>query len=184
MNLPDINPMPDPSDVNHRKGKVIIDRNFATIIFKRTLRHAPELVWNAITNPDELKEWLMCSSAKIEGRTGGTLEMVSGPAQFHVWGKILTWEPPHIYEHEWKVDPVPEMPHGEDAVFRYELTPQGSNTLLTVTYRRLTQQTARGFAPGTHVLLDRLEAQLNQAPLPGWLQRFEQLRTEYPEWKR
>jgi len=184
MKLPEINPMPDPADDNHRKGEVIIEGDHATIIFKRILRHAPELVWDAITNPDELKEWLMCSSAKIEGRTGGTVEMVSGPAQFRVKGKILAWEPPRIYEHEWKVDPVPEMPNGEDAVFRYELTPHGSNTLLTVTYRRLTQQTARGFAPGTHLLLDRLEAQLNKDLLPSWIQRFEELQTEYPEWKR
>ena len=126
----------------------------------------------------------MCSSAKIEGRVGGTVEMVSGPAQFHARGNILTWKPPHIYEHEWKVAPVSQMPHGEDAVFHYELVPQGSDTLLTVTYRRLTRQTAGGFAPGTHVLLDRLEAQLDKKSLPQWMPRFEELRLLYPEWKK
>ena len=75
------------------------------------------------------------------------------------------------------------MPQGEDAVFRYELTPQGADTLLTVTYQRLTRNTAAGFAPGSHVLLDRLEAQLAKQEMPSW-SRFEELRALYPEWKK
>ena len=56
-------------------------------------------------------------------------------------------------------------------------------TRLTVTYRRITRSTARGFLPGMHALLDRLEAQLDGAPLPDWQARFAALRAEYPEWK-
>ena len=167
-----------------RKGHVTIEGDHATIVFKRLLKHAPESVWDAITKPEELKEWLFCSSARIEGRRGGEVEMFAGPGQFHVKGKVLAWDPPRVYEHEWKVAPVPAMPDGEDAIFRYELALQGSDTLLTVTYRRLTQQTARGFAPGGHVLLDRLEAQLDGTPLPGWMPRFEELLARYPEWSK
>jgi uncharacterized protein YndB with AHSA1/START domain len=167
-----------------RKGQVLVEGDYATITFQRTLRHAPELVWEAITNPRELKEWLMCSSATIEGRTGGTIEMVAGPAQFHVKGKILTWDPPRVFEYEWKVSPVPEMPRGEDAIFRYELTQQEGSTLLTVTYRHITKQTAYGFAPGTHVLLDRLEAQLDEESLPDWMTRFTEARRLYPGWSK
>jgi uncharacterized protein YndB with AHSA1/START domain len=166
-----------------RTGQVTIDGDHATIVFKRLLKHRPELVWDAITNPSELAEWLMCSSATIDGRVGGTLDMVAGPAQFHVTGKVLAWDPPRVFEHEWKVAPVAPMPQGEDAVFRYELTPQGADTLLTVTYQRLTRNTAAGFAPGSHVLLDRLEAQLAKQEMPSW-SRFEELRALYPEWKK
>jgi hypothetical protein len=101
-----------------------------------------------------------------------------------VKGKVLAWDPPRVYEHEWKVAPVQEMPNGEDAIFRYELTPQGEHTLLTVTYRRLTANTAHGFAPGTHVLLDRLEAQLDQQPLPAWMPRFSEIMSLYPAWQK
>jgi uncharacterized protein YndB with AHSA1/START domain len=166
-----------------RKGMVLIEGGHAEITFKRILHHAPALVWEALTDPKELKEWLMVSSAKIDARTGGTIEMVSGPAQYLVKGKILTWDPPKVFEHEWKVAPVPEMPAGQNAVFRYELTPQGSSTLLTVTYRKITEAVARGFAPGTHVLMDRLEAQLNGEALPSWMTRFNEIRSLYPEWK-
>jgi uncharacterized protein YndB with AHSA1/START domain len=167
-----------------RKGEIIIDGDYATIVFKRLLRHPPQAVWDAITKPDELKEWLMCSSAKIDGRAGGSVDMVAGPAQFHVTGKVLTWDPPRVFEHEWKVAAGPHMPKGENAVFRYDLAALGETTMLIVTYRKLTRETCGGFAPGTHVLLDRLEAQLAGEPLPEWMPRFEALRSSYPQWQK
>jgi hypothetical protein len=38
--------------------------------------------------------------------------MVSGPPRYRSKGKILNWDPPHVFEYEWKVAPVPEMPLG------------------------------------------------------------------------
>jgi hypothetical protein len=118
----------------------------------------------------------------IEGRAGGRIEMVSGAAGYRSTGKVLVWEPPRVLEYEWNVEPVPEMPRGEHAIFRYELTPDGDSTRVLVTYRRITKETARGFLPGLHAFLDRLEAQLDGRPLPDFLQRFGELRAEYPEW--
>lgn len=166
------------------QGQVFVDGEYATLVFKRVLDHTPEHVWSAITDPAELKEWLMATTATIDPRPGGRIEMVSGPGQYRSTGKILTWDPPRVFEYEWKVDPVEEMPRGEDAVFRYQLTPVGSSTLLTVEYRRITKRTSTGFAPGTHVLLDRLEAQLARRPLPDWMSRFKEIRSLYPEWKK
>jgi hypothetical protein len=74
------------------------------------------------------------------------------------------------------------MPQGERAIFRYELAAREGGTELWVTYRRITRQTARGFLPGLHAFLDRLEAQLDGRSLPDWLARFAELRPSYPEW--
>jgi uncharacterized protein YndB with AHSA1/START domain len=165
------------------KGRLTVDGDTATLVFERVLDHEPRHVWDAISTPEGLKEWLMCVEARIEGRAGGTIELVSGPARYRSTGKILVWDPPRVLEYEWKVAPVPEMPEGEDAVFRYQLDPRpDGGTALTVTYRRITRQTARGFLPGLHAFLDRLEAQLDGAPLPDWLARFGALRAVYPEW--
>jgi uncharacterized protein YndB with AHSA1/START domain len=164
-------------------GRLLVEGDTATLVFERVLHHAPELVWEAIATPEGLREWLMCSEARIDGRAGGSIEMVSGPPGYRSTGKILVWDPPRVLEYEWKVAPVPEMPLGEDAVFRYELAPQGGSTLLTVTYRRITAQTARGFLPGLHAFLDRLEAQLDGGPLPDWMVRFGEVRDQYPAWK-
>jgi hypothetical protein len=87
-----------------------------------------------------------------------------------------------VIEYEWNVAPVSEMPRGEHAIFRYELTPQGDSTHVLVTYRRITNRTARGFLPGLHAFLDRLEAQLDGRVEPEFMWRFTELRAKYPEW--
>lgn len=165
------------------KGFLQEDGDYATLVFHRRYPHAAEHVWEAIATPAGLREWLICSHAVIEGRTGGRIELVSGPAQYHSTGKILAWDPPRLFEYEWNVDPVPEMPRGERAIFRYELIPHGATTELLVTYRRITKETAPGFLPGLHAFLDRLEAQLNRTVLPDWMQRFGEVRENYSEWK-
>lgn len=165
-----------------RRGTLVDDGDHATLTFRRTYRHPPEHVWDAIATPEGLRGWLMCTHALIEGRVGGRIELVSGPPAYHSTGKILAWEPARLLEYEWNVAPVPEMPHGEHAIFRYELSPDGDSTHLVVTYRRITKQTARGFLPGLHAFLDRLEAQLDGSNQPDWMKRFEELRAEYPEW--
>jgi uncharacterized protein YndB with AHSA1/START domain len=166
-----------------RKGTLVGDGEHAVLTFERTYRHAPERVWDAIATPEGLAGWLMCTKALIEPRVGGRIEMISGPSAYHSIGAILAWEPPHLLEYEWNVAPVSEMPHGERAIFRYELIADGEVTHLLVTYRRITRRTGSGFLPGLHAFLDRLEAQLAGAPLPEWLTRFAEIREQYPEWR-
>jgi uncharacterized protein YndB with AHSA1/START domain len=164
------------------KGVLLKDGEQATLAFHRIYRHTPQHIWEALTTPDGLREWAMCSQVVIQGRAGGRIEMVSGPGQYRSTGKILAWDPPRVLEYEWNVAPVPEMPYGERAVFRYELTPEGDSTRLLVTYRRISSQTAPGFLPGTHALLDRLEAQLDGRALPDWMQLMRELHPHYPDW--
>jgi uncharacterized protein YndB with AHSA1/START domain len=166
----------------HPAGRATLDGDKATLKFERFLEHSPEHVWEAIATPEGLKEWLMCVEAKVEGNVGGTIELVSGPPRYRSTGKILSWDPPRLLEYEWKVAPVPEMPEGEDAIFRYELVPENGATRLFVTYRNLTKRSAPGFLPGVHAFLDRLEAQLDGRALPDWMARFSEVRPEYPAW--
>ena len=163
-------------------GVLTEDGDHATLTFVRAYRHRPEHVWEAISTPDGLRAWLLCSHAEIDGRVGGRIELVSGPAQYRSSGAILAWEPPRLLEYEWNVAPVPEMPAGERAIFRYELAWDGEVTRVVVTYRRLTRAVARGFIVGVHAFLDRLEAQLASAPLPDFGARFAALGAAYPAW--
>ena len=165
-----------------RRGTLIDDGEHATLTFHRRYRHRIEHVWDAVSTPEGLRGWLLCTEATIDGRVGGRFDLVSGPPGYRSTGAILAWDPPHLLEYEWNVAPVPEMPRGERAVFRFELATDGADTTVVVTYRRITRATARGFLPGTHAFLDRLEAQLDGAPLPDWLTRFGELQPTYPEW--
>ncbi|HEY3757649.1 MAG TPA: SRPBCC family protein [Opitutaceae bacterium] len=165
-------------------GEVTYDGDYACLHYQRRLAHPPQRVWAAITDPAQLKQWFMASSAQIDGRSGGSVETVAGPAQIRAHGKILTWDPPHVYEHEWNADPVKDiLPLGEQAVVRWQLTPVDGGTLLTLEHRKLHRPTAVGFAPGWHAFLDRLACQLDGEPLPDWQKRFTEAAVNYPGWE-
>lgn len=160
-------------------GRVDVDGDHATLVFRRRLVHPPEAVWKALTDPTELAGWYM-TKAVIDGREGGTVDFHAGPSQLRVTGRILRWEPPAVFEHEWKVAPRPELPSGEDTVIRWELRRDGEGTILHLEHRKLNRQTALGFAPGTHAFLDRLEARLDGRSLPSWQERYQQVAAKYP----
>src|SRR5437867_4452023 len=120
------------------------------------------------------------TKAVIDGRTGGSIDFRIGPAQLHVTGRILVWGPPHVFEYEWKVKPWGRMPKGEDAIVRWELRPEGEETLLTLTHRNLTRRSALGAAPATHVVLERLVAQLAGLPFEDFRERVAQVQEQYP----
>src|SRR5881396_2961462 len=69
---------------------------------------------------------------------------------------------------------------GENAIVRWELRPEGEETLLTLTHRNLTRRSALGAAPATHVVLERLVAQLAGLPFEDFRERVAQVQEQYP----
>ena len=154
------------------QGKVIIEGDRATLIFERHLAHPIERVWAAITEPAQRDRWM--GKTLIDAREGGSIETVASgppvpPDMKRMTGRILIWDPPRVFEHEWHQQIV------EPGVVRYELTTDGAGTLLRLTHRGLGVPNANGFRPGTQAYLDRLQALLDGTPLPGWLERYEQI---------
>ncbi len=139
----------------------------ATLIFRRLLRHPPEVVWKAITDPEEMRQWFH-ATATIEGRVGGRVDLVQGPYLAHVTGHVRVWEPPRLLEFDVHVAPQERLPEAIDGVIRWELFPRAGGTLLVLTFRGLSKPVATLFAGGLKGFLARLEAQLDGHPLPGW----------------
>jgi uncharacterized protein YndB with AHSA1/START domain len=162
-----------------RAGKVSYEGGSATLTFERHIRHTIEDVWDAITGSEHLERWYM-SKAFIEGRKDGRVELWSGSARVHVTGRILTWDPPRVFEHERNMEPRKEIPTGERSIIRWELTPEGGGTRLRLTHTRLAPQMAVQIAPATHALLDRLENELDHAPLAVFPARIAEVRSLYP----
>jgi uncharacterized protein YndB with AHSA1/START domain len=157
-------------------GFIAVEGDRATLIFKRRLQHPVEAVWAAITDPQQRADWFGITI--IDGRVGGMVEtIVEGPPvpsdQRTVRGRILVWDPPHIFEHEWNQTLV------EKSVVRYELAAEGDATILTFTHRGLSIPNARGYVSGTHAFLDRLDAHLNGLDLPDWRQRYAEVQQAY-----
>jgi len=159
-----------------RDGTIHTDGDRATITFQRRLPHPIERVWAAITDPAERGAWF--GPTTIDAREGGRIDMVSeGPpapeAARRMSGRILAWDPPRLFEHEWHQSIVGET------VVRYELAEDGAGTLLTFTHARLRVRDAKGYIPGEHAYLDRLEARLDGEPLPAWTERYAMVLPTY-----
>lgn len=161
-------------------GKVTIGGGHATLQYERRLPHGREAVWKAITDPKEVGAWFS-TTAKMDARRGGTLEYISVPVGFRRTGRILVWDPPRAFEHEWHIDPHPQLPGGEaESVIRWDLAGDAGQTVLTVTHSRLTKANGLRFAPGWHAFLDRLAAQLNGEKLPDLMERIANVKGLYP----
>ncbi len=165
-----------------RVGTLTFEGDYATITFERRIRHPVPVVWEALTESEHLARWYM-TRARMDAREGGSIDYLSGPSQYHVTGKILVWDPPRVFEHEWNVEPRKELPKGERSIVRWELTPDGDGTLLRIAHKRLTRATSIGFVSGIHAFLDRLENELDGVPLVNWVTRVNDVRPNYPGWE-
>src|SRR3989449_9796912 len=162
-----------------RTGTLTFVGEYATLAFERRIPHPVQVVWEALTEPEHLARWYM-TKAVIDGRPGGSIDFRTGPGQVHATGRILVWKPPYVLEYEWKVAPRQGMPKGEDTIVRWELRPDGEETLLTLTHRNLTRRSALGAAPSMHVVLERLAAHLAGVPFDDFRKRVAEVQTQYP----
>lgn len=153
-------------------GELVIDGDHAMLRFERRLPHPIEAVWAAITDPAQRRQWM--GPTTIDPREGGSIETVAtGPAlpleSKRMTGRILVWDPPHVFAHEWL------QPIVEPGVVRYELSSDGKGTVLRFTHSGLGVPNAQGFRPGTQAFLDRLTAHLAGDRPPNWAARYRDI---------
>ena len=162
--------------MSERSGRITVDGDRAVLHFERRLPFPVDVVWAAITDPGQRRHWF--GETTIDPREGGLIDMVADgpplpPERKRMTGRILVWDPPHVFEHEWT------QPIVENRVVRYELIPDGDGTVLRFSHRGLGVRSAGGFRGGTHAFLDRLEAHLAGEALPDWTaRRLEVLQSE------
>lgn len=158
-------------------GKVDTADGHAILTFKRFLPHTADVVWKALSSPEEFGKWYNAEVA-IDPKEGGIFTVHSGPFTWH--GPITVWDPPKLFQYEHNHEPVPEMPDGAQTVVTWTLTPKDNGTELTFTQSGLTS--TAGFAPGAHVILDRLAAFVEGTAMPDFGSRFGEVEHLYPLW--
>ena len=80
------------------------DGDRPTLVFVRTLRHAPEQVWIALTDPDQLHQWAPYDRGPEPRRhRPATLTMV-GDERVEMPAAVTRSEPPHLLEYTWGSD--------------------------------------------------------------------------------
>lgn len=93
-----------------------------TLVFVRALRHLPEAVWAALTDPEQIAGWAPYVADRDLARPGAaTLTMIDGDTAEELPAEVTRAEPPSLLEYTWGTD-----------VLRWELAPTGSGTELTL----------------------------------------------------
>jgi len=155
-------------------GEVLRDGERLGLRFVRHLPHPVERVWRAITESDQLRNWMPCDIVG-ERRAGSEIELPFWPAQVEKYqieettlrGRIEVWEPPAVFQWTW----------GDD-VLRFELQDQSGETMLIFTtwLESSDPEEAAGAAGGYHVCLDELGVLLDIGSTPPLVDKDDDAR--------
>ena len=118
-----------------------------TLVLVRELRHSPAKVWQALTDPAELREWAPYDSDRNLGNVGAAqLTTVGAPAAQVAETRVTRADAPKLLEFNWG---------GQD--IRWQLEPLGSGgTRLTLWHNIDRNYIAMG-AAGWHICFDVLD---------------------------
>jgi uncharacterized protein YndB with AHSA1/START domain len=125
------------------------------LIFTRTLRHPPERVWAALTDPQQLPAWAPFTADRPLDRVGDiVLTMIDGEKREDMPSTVLRVEPPHLLEHTWDTD-----------LLRWELRPAPPGTRLTLRHTIAERSWVPKVAAGWHLCLVVAERLLDGDPV-------------------
>jgi uncharacterized protein YndB with AHSA1/START domain len=126
-----------------------------TLILVRELRHPPEKVWQALTDPAQLREWAPFDSDRSLGTVGATVKLttVGAPALHVTETKVTRADAPKLLEYHWG-----------DFDMRWELEPFGGGTRLTL-WTNIDRPYISMGAAGWHIAFDVLDHLLSGTPI-------------------
>jgi uncharacterized protein YndB with AHSA1/START domain len=126
-----------------------------TLIVVRELRHAPEHVWQAITDPEHLHQWApfdVDGSLATEGATVH-LARAGAPTQHISPTTVKRADPPRLLEYNWGLQKL-----------RWQLEPTANGTRLTL-WHSIDHRFICWGAAGWHICFDVLDRLLAGAPI-------------------
>jgi len=126
-----------------------------TLILVRELRHSPEKVWQALTDPAHLREWAPFDADGSLGAVGTTVKLTTAgaPTPQVSETKVTRADAPEVLEYKWG---------GFD--MRWELKASGGGTRLTLWTSIGRPFIAMG-AAGWHICFDVLDRLLAGTPI-------------------
>jgi len=157
-------------------GTVEKDGENWTLVLVRNLRHSPEKVWQALTDPAHLREWAPFDADRSLAATGTKVKLttVGAPMPNVSEATVTRAERPKVLVYDWGGREV-----------RWELEADGGGTRLTL-WAGIDRRFISMGAAGWHICLDVLDHLLRGDPLGrmvggdalkfgGW----QRLNTEY-----
>jgi uncharacterized protein YndB with AHSA1/START domain len=142
---------PGPANV----ARVQKDGEKWTLVLVRQLRHSPQKVWEAITDPAQLREWAPFDADGSLAAAGTTVKLttVGAPTPLVSETRVTRAEAPRLLEYNWG---------GFD--MRWELEAVGGGTRLTL-WTNIDRRYMSMGAAGWHICLDVLNQLLDGQPI-------------------
>ena len=143
--------VPGPANLAHVRK----DGEKWTLILVRELRHSPEKVWEAITDPAHLREWAPFDADGNLGTVGTTVKLttVAAPTLRVTETEVTRAEAPEVLEYNWG-----------DFNMRWELAAFGGGTRLKL-WTNLGHRFIAMGAAGWHICFDVLDRLLSGTPI-------------------
>ncbi len=118
-----------------------------TLILVRELRHSPEKVWQALTDPAHLREWAPFESDGSLGTVGTTVKLTTVAAANPQVSetRVTRADAPNVLEYNWGAQDI-----------RWELEAIGGGTRLTL-WHNIDRRFISMGAAGWHICLDVLD---------------------------
>ena len=130
------------------------DGDYWTLVLVRELRHPPAKVWQALTDPEHLREWAPFDSDRNLATVGtAQLTTVGAPTPHVTEARIKRADAPKALEFNWG---------GQD--IRWELEPLSSGTRLTL-WHNIDRRFISMGAAGWHICFDVLDRLLAGRPI-------------------
>jgi uncharacterized protein YndB with AHSA1/START domain len=125
------------------------------LVLVRELRHAPEKIWQALTDPAHLREWAPFDADGSLATVGSKVKLTTvGAPSLHVTETTVTRaEAPNLLEYNWG---------GFD--MRWKLEPHSGGTRLTL-WTNIDRRFIAMGAAGWHVCFDVLDRLLTGQPI-------------------
>jgi uncharacterized protein YndB with AHSA1/START domain len=126
-----------------------------TLVLTRQLHHSPVKVWEALTDPAQLREWAPFDADANLGQAGRLVKLntVGTPTPMISETKIKRADAPHLLQYQWG-----------DGDLRWELEDFGGGTRLTLWHNIDRRFIAMG-AAGWQICFDVLAHSLDGAPI-------------------
>ena len=149
-----------------------------TLVLVRDLRQAPAMVWQALTDPEQLREWAPFDADRSLGAVGSArLTTVGAPTPMVSETQVKRADPPKLLEFNWGKQDI-----------RWELEPLASGGTRLTLWHNIDRRYISMGAAGWHICFDVLERLLAGEPIgrivgpaamkvSGW----QRLNAEYAE---
>lgn len=136
-------------------AKIQKDGDQWTLVLVRDLRHPPAKVWQALTDPEQLREWAPFDSDRNLGTVGtATLTTVGAPKPLVSESQVKRADAPKLLELSW----------GEQDI-RWELEPQGGGGTRLTLWHNIGRKFISMGAAGWHICFDVLDRFLGDEPI-------------------